>query len=81
MISKSVMILTTETVENSAGRVSRDHPNHYLKTANLASSWSWEKHFHTLPQTAFLWEVVYFPTTQSVLGLNSPYSKKSLLGS
>lgn len=38
MTCKSDMILTTETVENSAGSDSEDHLNHYLKTANLVSS-------------------------------------------
>lgn len=35
MILKSDTILIKETTENRAGRNSRDHPNHYLKTAKL----------------------------------------------
>jgi len=52
MMYKSDVILTTEKVRYSAGRDSEDHLNHYLKTANLVSGWSWEKHFYTVPKAA-----------------------------
>lgn len=61
MICESDMILTTETAENSAGRGPEDHLNHYLKTANLVSSWSWEKHFHTVPRAPFCGKQWNFP--------------------
>lgn len=61
MTCNSDMILTTERVENSAGSDSEDHLNHYLKTANLVSSWSWEKHFHTVPKADFCWKWCDFP--------------------